>query len=669
MAALILGMPMLGITHARLGAQPPKGDGPKAKGKGEPSRAAPVKTGLAVNDPKACRGYTLIAPLNSSKTYLVDLQGRVVRTWKSDTSPGCSAYLLDNGNLLRPGVLRGEKLSLGGPGAGGRVQEFTWDGELVWDFKFSNDRQLPHHDICRLPNGNVLLIAWERKTAKEAVAAGRRPDTVGEGGLLPDCLLEIKPTGKTTGKVVWEWHIWDHLVQDHDKSKANFGNVAEHPELIDVNFSQNVVAPMLKKKDDADKLRSIGYLGRGRGPVNPDWTHTNSVAYNPELDQIALTIHSFSEVWIIDHSTTAAEAAGHKGGRWGRGGDLLYRWGNPRAYRAGGPRDQKLFAPHNAQWVPKGYPGEGHLIVFNNGMRRPDGSYSTVDEIVPPWEKGQYVYSPGNPYGPEKPVWSYAAPKKSDFYSFFISGAHRLPNGNTLICSGVNGTVFEVTPDKEVVWKYINPARSEPGMGPGGPGGPPGPGGFRPGGFRRPQAGEILPGFLQDILGLKEEQKKQLADFQKEARGKLDKLLTEPQRKQLADLAAPRGPGGFGGAPRPGEILTAFQQARLKLTAEQKKELAALQKQADSTLEKTLDAAQKKQLQQMRDAFGRGGFGGPPGGPPGRGGFGGPGGGSSLFRSYRYAADHPGLAGKELKPGKTIEELEQAESKAKKKDK
>jgi hypothetical protein len=122
---------------------------------------------------------------------------------------------------------------------------------------------------------------------------------------------------------------------------------------------------MLAKKDDKDKLKAIGYLGGGRGPVNPDWTHFNGVAYNADLDQIVLSVHSFSEIWIIDHSTTTGEAAGHKGGRSGKGGDLLYRWGNPRVYRAGTVKDQKLFSQHNAHWIPKGYPGEGHLLVFN----------------------------------------------------------------------------------------------------------------------------------------------------------------------------------------------------------------------------------------------------------------------------------------------------------------
>src|SRR5205823_7110527 len=161
-----------------------------------------------------------------------------------------------------------------------------------------------------------------------------------------------KPTGKTTGEVVWEWLIWDHLIQDHDSSKANYGDVAKHPERIDLNFGEGEgLAPLFAQKDGLDKLRSIGYVrsppGRNQ-PYNPGWTHLNSVAYNPELDQIVLSALGFSEVWIIDHSTTTAEAAGHSGGRRGKGGGLLYRWGNPRAYRAGSNTDQQLFGQHAA---------------------------------------------------------------------------------------------------------------------------------------------------------------------------------------------------------------------------------------------------------------------------------------------------------------------------------
>src|SRR6185436_1252973 len=196
---------------------------------------------------------------------------------------------------------------------------------------------IPHHDFIRLPNGNVILVVKERKTPAEAIAAGRMPSSVQTGDLQPDALIEIKPTGKTTGEVVWEWHLWDHLIQDLDTQKANYGEVAAHPERMDLNFT-------------------VTAGGRGGGA---DWAHANAVAYNPDLDQLMLSLRSFSEVFIIDHTTTMREAAGSTGGKGGRGGDFLYRWGNPRAYRRGTADDQRSYGQHNVQWIAKGLPGAG----------------------------------------------------------------------------------------------------------------------------------------------------------------------------------------------------------------------------------------------------------------------------------------------------------------------
>ena len=357
--------------------------------------------GLQLNDPGAFQGYTLVAPLNSTKTWLIDMEGRVVHTWESKYTAGQDAYLLENGHLLRTATLNDSERHFATAGQGGRVQEFDWDGNLVWDFKFHDDKRVAHHAICRLPNGNVLLIVWEIKTADEAIAAGRRPDKV-PNAWLADSVVEIKPTGKTSGDVVWEWHAWDHLIQDVDASKANFGDVAANPQLIDLNFgdsdfglpgglmrggpprpsSRDAAAPGTSKARDernagVDRLRGIGYVGdasaRGNRGFVPDWTHVNSVAYNAEHDQIVISVRAFGEFWIIDHGTTTAEAASHSGGRRGHGGDLLYRWGNPRSYRAGTAADQRLFTQHDAHWIPKGYPGEGHILVFNNGNGRPGG--------------------------------------------------------------------------------------------------------------------------------------------------------------------------------------------------------------------------------------------------------------------------------------------------------
>lgn len=576
----------------------------------------PGEAGLVTNDSKAFAGYNLMAPLNSTNTYLFDMQGRVVRAWESDCSPSLCGYLLPNGHLLRGGSIGVEAQVFGpGPGVGGRVQQFDWDGDVVWDFRFFNARQLPHHDLTPLPNGNVLMIVWDRKTSQEALAAGRRPELTGDSHLLVDSLVEIKPTGKTSGEIVWEWHLWDHVIQDFNNAKPNYGNVAEHPELVNLNFGEDALAPVAATKDGANTLKSVGYIGAaappGRPRANPDWTHCNGVAYNADLDQIIVSVHAFSEFWIIDHSTTTAEAASHSGGRSGKGGDLLYRWGNPRAYRAGKKEDQKLFAQHNAHWIAKGLPGEGHVLVFNNGGSRPDGNYSSVDELVLPVDaKGRYEHKPATTYGPEKAIWSYTAPNKTDFYAFFISGAQRLASGNTLICSGATGTIFEVTPDKQIVWKYVNPVKA----------GMTSPGGFGP----PPQPGQVLTPNVRVLLAVSPEQTVKLDDAQKKVDGRLAKLLSieqttllrEPQSGQ-PEPTSPLPNGMMVPQFQVGAILTAADQRRLKLTDEQKAELTALQKDVDSKLDEILTADQRKQ---SKSGFT---FGGP---PPGGGGPGGPGG-------------------------------------------
>ncbi|MCP4713089.1 MAG: hypothetical protein GY869_31045 [Planctomycetes bacterium] len=425
---------------------------------------------------EAFDGYTLFAPISSTTTYLVDMDGNLVHSWESEYPPGQSAYLLKNGNLLRTASIGNG--SFGAGGAGGRIQEFTWEGELVWDFEYSSGDYLLHHDIERLPNGNVLMIAWERKSSEQVIIMGRDPEIQNDHELWVDYIVEVKPTGKTTGDIVWEWHIWDHLIQDQNSDKPNYGSVSGHPERVNINTT-NWSEQLLKQNEkEWEKLKSLGYLGASTTKQsNPDWTHTNSIAYNAKLDQIAISVLGFNEIWIIDHSTNTEQAAGAEGGKYGKGGDLLYRWGNPLMYRRGRPEDQQLFSQHDVHWIPKGAPGAGNLLVFNNGRGRADCNYSSVDEIAPPVdEPGNYILEGGQAYGPEKPVWSYTAATKEEFFSSHISGAQRLANGNTLICSGESGTIFEVTLENETVWNFVNPIAGMmmPGGRPGGAFGGPG---------------------------------------------------------------------------------------------------------------------------------------------------------------------------------------------------
>ena len=389
-----------------------------------PPRGDEQSGGLLLNEPGAAAGYTLftLSGNGNHNIYLIDTLGRIAHIWRlEDNLRGKGirhAKLLDNGNLL---ILRW-----------GGIFELDHRGNIVWQYDIGG----VHHDFLKMPNGNVTLLVNGNKTREQAIAAGANPKLVNENGLMYDYLLEVRPTGASGGEVVWEWSVWDHLVQDYDPTKPNYGAIAKHPERIDINF---LLEPAPKRLDD--------------------WTHANAIDYNPELDQIMLSSRHFSELWVIDHSATTQEAHGHTGGNSGMGGDLLYRWGNPRAYGHGTAEDQRLFWQHQTHWIPPGLPGAGNILVFNNGneFRRKGRSYSSVDEIAPPADGYRYRRDEDAAYPPDALAWTYAADTPSDFYAPVVSGAQRIPNGNTLIVDGTGGTIFQVAPDGKTMWNYIIP--------------------------------------------------------------------------------------------------------------------------------------------------------------------------------------------------------------------
>lgn len=382
--------------------------------------------GLLTQTSESHPGYVLFAPLNSTTTFLIDKCGKLVHSWKSKYTPGQSVYLLPKGHLLRTADDSNKVFHT----SGGRVEIYDWNSKLLWSYTISDSLRCMHHDVYPLPNGNILALVWEKKSRAEAIAAGRNPAQLG-ACLWTEKIIELKPKGTNAAKIVWEWKVWDHLIQDFDSSKVNYGKVAEHPERMNINY--------LASEDI-------------------DWLHFNSVAYNDQLNQILVSNRNHNEIFILDHSTTTKQASGKKGGKQNKGGDLLYRWGNPQSYDAGGTIHQQLYKQHSAEWIAKGLPDEGKIIVFNNGLGRPDSMYSSVDIIQPPvTAKGSYTIEPQKAFPPMAPSWQYLAPKPSSFFSKNVSGAQRLSNGNTLVCSGFNGKFFELDAAKNTVWVYINP--------------------------------------------------------------------------------------------------------------------------------------------------------------------------------------------------------------------
>jgi hypothetical protein len=371
-------------------------------------------------------GETLISSRTSNESYLMAMDFSVVKSWHGSTPPAAFAYMLEDSSILRPSADVTATWGIGG--SGGRIQIIDTNDVIVWDYFVSDSLKLQHHDVEPMPNGNVLVIAWERKFQAEAIAAGRVSIPIGE--IWPTLILELEPVGLTGANVVWEWHLWDHFIQDADPTKANYDVVGDHPELVDINW-----------------------------PVaaNGSFDHANAIGYNPQLDLVVFSARAMSEIYVIDHSTTTAEAAGHTGGFHGKGGDIVYRWGNPEVYRRGTPSDHYYYSVHGANWIAPGLPGAGGILTFNNGNRPGAANdYSSVEDIHPPMDvNGHFVIAPGQPYGPAAPSWSYE--DRGVFYSMNKGGAFRMPNGNTLICESNDNQLFEVTEAGVKVWAFPTP--------------------------------------------------------------------------------------------------------------------------------------------------------------------------------------------------------------------
>ena len=272
------------------------------------------------------------------------------------------------------------------------------------------------------------------------------------------------------GNIVWEWNISDHVVQDFDPELPDYGVVSEHPGKLDINF----------------------------GPgVSGNWIHMNSWDYNETLDHVVINNSRLSEFYVVDHGATfvAGDPQRSRELAASDAGDFLYRWGNPCVSDSGdcpsmsaegtatSNGHQQVFFSHDIQWIDsrdfgaleQPVPGAGHFLIFNNGARQPGPTFSSVMEIDPydgPMENGIHVPAAVAGYEPmrvgggmstrtqnvsRQVVWSFHGVSPNSFYSPYISGAQRLPNGNTLVCSGAHGHMFEVTPDGDIVWEYINP--------------------------------------------------------------------------------------------------------------------------------------------------------------------------------------------------------------------
>jgi len=145
------------------------------------------------------------------------------------------------------------------------VQRIALDGKLLWDFPWADERRCQHHDIEPLPNGHVLLIAWEKKTRAEVLAAGRDPELqIGEE-LWPDCILEIEPQGETGGQIVWNGMCG--IIWSRTTTKTNPAMASGRPSGADrPHFRQR--APRVTPAD-VERLRALGTWAGARMSRRP----------------------------------------------------------------------------------------------------------------------------------------------------------------------------------------------------------------------------------------------------------------------------------------------------------------------------------------------------------------------------------------------------------------
>lgn len=384
--------------------------------------------GLLYSEPEeVSEGYVLFSPFESKKVYLIDNCGFTVHDWtfeKATFYSGC--YLLEDGSVLK---LNGEYDYDDYYNTESCIEHRSWENELIWQYCTIVSEGYYHSDVHILPNGNVLAILLERIPVEDAILNGIKPNLVGNNFEL-ESVVELKPIGIDSAEVVWKWRLWDHLVQDYDEDKNNYGNVADNYRKYNINL----------------------YDG---------FNHFNSIDYNETLDQIVVSSWNDGEIYIIDHGTTTEEAAGSTGGKYGFGGDFLFRWGNPENYQT--DVKQRLSGQHNPRWIPKEYEKFGGMIsVFNNLYHELEGNANEKSAVViiNPDPDGDGVYEmDSNYFLPE--TYEFVLPNENipggSLYSEIMSGAVVQSNGNIVTCEAVKGRFMEFDTAGNVLWQYQCP--------------------------------------------------------------------------------------------------------------------------------------------------------------------------------------------------------------------
>lgn len=398
-------------------------------------RPSVFPTGVTIYDKeRAYNGYTLYH--SGLGVTLVDMNGRVVRVWDGIQN---TMEPLGGGHMLGA---QGNVPAIPGRGSHQKVVIVDWDGKKKWSFNHNRQVEYPdgtvkwaacvHHDMQLLGQTPVFLSNEPPSPGSVLLLTHNqlRDERISKYALLDERIIEVDPAGE----IVWEWNAHEHF-EEFGLDEAAKASLYEEP----MRDGQDIPGDWIH-------LNAIGALGENRHFDRED------KRFRPE--NILCSARQINCMFIIEKATGRVV--------WRMGPD--YRE-TPELAAIG-----QVIGQHCVHMIPRGLPGEGNILLFDNGSFggytaptpvSPNGAdsvrrhYSRVLEIDPVALKVVWEFSQIK-FGPMGRIEMCA----HNFFSPYISSVQRLPNGNTLVDQGADGQLIELTPDKEIVWEYHNPFRN-----------------------------------------------------------------------------------------------------------------------------------------------------------------------------------------------------------------
>lgn len=376
-------------------------------------------TGVTIYDPEKAHNGLVGYDGRDGHARLVDMNGNEVKCWPYCGMPPemIDPALADGerGHIL----LQGERHSFGNE----TLLELDWDEKIVWRWgeQAPGGKVQQSHDVARLPNGNTLVMSRLPRVVPE----------ISDEPIVDQAFYEVTPGGE----LAWQWLSADHVDEFYLPDKAR-----------DLLLSNRM------------RPRRTGFLAlNNMAPIGPNkWFDEGDERFHP--DNIMTCSRDANFVAII--------AKSDGGVVWQMGPDYPAAYDfSKRSFLGDLPKPvDSISGQHDAHVIPADLPGAGNILLFDN---QGTGGFPPVYlELF----QGSRVLEI-DPMSKEI-VWQYdglaSGGQLWDFMSFHMSSARRLPNGNTLICEADYGRLFQVTPEREIVWEYVIPhfeREIEPGFG------------------------------------------------------------------------------------------------------------------------------------------------------------------------------------------------------------